>query len=62
VNERGERLLLLVRRDVRRNEVDPMQLASLHCSSRQRKMPLVYGIEGPAKQSDIHVFFAVTSV
>jgi hypothetical protein len=45
---------LLMRGNVRRGEVDASQLEVFLRSSRQSQVSVVDGIEGSAKQSDIH--------
>jgi len=43
-----------MRRRVRRDKQNPVQLAPLPRCPRQRQMSLMHRIESPAKQSNIH--------
>src|SRR6266536_1185744 len=51
---RRHRLHSLVRRNVRGNEINAAQVATLTCCDREREMPLVDGIEGTAEKAYIH--------
>ena len=47
-------MLLLVRRNVGRSEINAAQLKALLSLSRQCEVPLVNGIKGSAEQRDVH--------
>jgi len=49
MNEWCERLFLFVRRNIRWNEVDAVQFATLLRGSRQRHVPAMHGIESSSE-------------
>jgi hypothetical protein len=49
VNERCEGLFLFVRGTIRRNEVDPVQFATLRRGSGQCHVATMYGIESSSE-------------
>src|SRR6266571_3470857 len=54
MGKRRQWLLLLVRRDPRRDKTNAMQLASLLRRSRERQMATMNGIESPAEKPNVH--------
>ena len=57
MGKRRQWLLLLVRRNSRRDKTNAMQLASLLCRTRKGQMATMNGIESPAEKSNVHVVF-----
>ena len=49
MNKGREGLFLLMRGNIHRNEVDPMQLATLHRSPRQCNMAAMHRVESPSE-------------
>ena len=53
---RSDWVALFVRRNTGRDEVDRAQVEALLRATRQRRVPMVDGIKGSTKKSDVHVF------
>src|SRR4029077_7750252 len=59
---RSSGLRRLVRRNVRRDKINPPQLTPFTSGSGKRQVALVYGIESAAEKADVHIVIGGASL